>query len=162
MSVEDHLTGTEDIIEKISCSRGVKYYVTNKRIIRHMQTRTREEMDDLLCSHVTSISLVSVAKRGLIKIGFILMAIGLLARAVAFFMADDSWVINLQPNYNYVCYGAIGLAFLLVLLGFIIKTAFYQFIAAGITDEIASRWRIDGVKAIDAREFIKAVRESSF
>ena len=162
MSLEEHLTGVEDIAQKISCSHGVKYYVTNKRVIRYMKTRTREEMDDLLCSHVTSISLISVAKKGLIKLGFIVLAIGLLALAVSFFMADDQWVLNLQPNYKYVCWGICGLGLMLVLLGFIIKTACYQFIAAGLTEEIMPRWRIHGVKAIDAREFIKAVRESGF
>jgi len=64
--------------------------------------------------------------------------------------------------FNYICYGAAGLGLLLVILGFILKVAFYQFIAAGITEEIAPRWRIIGVGASDAREFIKAVRESIF
>lgn len=157
MSIEDHLTSTEDIVDKVSCSHGVNYYVTNKRIIRHMHSTTREEMDDLLSSHITSISLVSIARKKLIWLGLLLLIIGAVAYALNYFLTfiDSSY-------YNYICYGAAGLGFLLIILGFVLKVAFYQFIAAGITDEIADRWRIVGVGGTEAREFIKAVRESIF
>jgi len=159
MSIEDHLTSTEDIVDKVSCAHGVKYYVTNKRIIRHMSSTTREEMDDLLSSHITSISLVSIARKKLIWFGLLLLVIGFVGYAAGHFMTFDG---SFQPYYNYICYGAAGLGFLLIILGFVLKVAFYQFIAAGLNEEIAPRWRIVGVGGTEAREFIKAVRESIF
>ncbi|MFC1998901.1 hypothetical protein ACFLVR_04615 [Chloroflexota bacterium] len=157
MSIEDHLTSTEDIIDKVSCAHGIKYYVTNKRIIRHMHSTTREEMDDLLSSHITSISMVSVARKKLIWFGLILMIVGAVGYALNYFLnfIDSSY-------YTYACYGLAGLGFLLIILGFVLKVAFYQFIAAGINEEIAPRWRIIGVGSTEAREFVKAVRESIF
>ena len=159
MSIEDHLTSTEDIVDQISCSHGVKYYVTNKRIIRHMSSMTREEMDDLLSSHITSVSLVNVARKKMIWFGILALIIGAVAYAIGYF---TSWTDSLDAYYNYICYGLAGLGLLLIILGFVLKVAFYQFIAAGITEEIAPRWRIVGVGATEAREFIKAVRESVF
>jgi hypothetical protein len=157
MSIEDHLTSTEDIIDKVSCTHGVKYYVTNKRIIRHMHSTTREEMDDLLSSHITSISLVSIARKKLIWFGLLLLVIGFAGYALNYFLDFIT-----SSYYNYICYGAAGLGFLLIILGFVLKVAFYQFIAAGLNEEIAPRWRIVGVGGTEAREFIKAVRESIF
>jgi len=164
MSIEDHLTSTEDIVDTISCAHRVKYYVTNKRIIRHFHSTTREEMDDLLSSHVTSISLVSEARKKLIKIGLALLLVGVVAFAIMYILVT---VQNYTPFmdrdiYNYICYGLAGLGLLLIIIGLIFRVAAYQFIAAGITEEIAARWKIVGVKAHDAREFIKAVRESIF
>ena len=157
MAIEDHLTSTEDIVDQVSCAHRVKYYVTNKRIIRHFHSMTREEMDDLLSSHITSISMVSVARKGMIYIGLALLLIGVIGYALNYFLTfiDASY-------YNYICYGLAGVGLLVIILGFILKVAFYQFIAAGLTEEIAPRWRIIGVGATEAREFIKAVRESIF
>jgi hypothetical protein len=157
MSIEDHLTSTEDIVDTISCAHGVKYYVTNKRIIRHYHSMTREEMDDLLSSHITSISLVSVARKKLIWLGLILLIVGAVGYALNYFLTFTDF-----SYYNYVCYGLAGVGFLLVILGFVLKVAAYQFIAAGLTEEVAPRWRIIGTGATEAREFIKAVRESIF
>ena len=157
MAIEDHLTSVEDIVDRISCAHGVKYYVTQKRIIRHMHSMTREEMDDLLSSHITSISLVSVARKKMIWAGLALLIIAAVAYALNYFLSFIS-----ASYFNYICYGAAGLGLPLIILGFVLKVAFYQFIAAGITDEIAARWRIIGVGASEAREFIKAVRESIF
>ncbi|MFC1978519.1 hypothetical protein ACFLVP_00845 [Chloroflexota bacterium] len=157
MAIEDHLTSTEDIVDTIKCAHRVKYYVTNKRIIRHFHSMAREEMDDLLSSHITSISLCSVARKGMIYIGIALLVIGFVAYALNYFLSfiDSSY-------YNYACYGLVGVGFLLVILGFILKVAFYQFVASGMPEEIAARWRIMGVGAHEARDFIKAVRESIF
>jgi len=159
MAIEDHLTSTEDIIDQVKCAHRVKYYVTNKRVIRHYRSMTREEMDDLLSSHITSISLLSVARKGMIYIGLALLLIGGIGYAVD---AILKFAESINPYYQYACYGLAGVGLLLIILGFVLKVAFYQFIAAGITGEIASRWRIIGVGATDAREFIKAVRESIF
>lgn len=161
MAIDDHLTSTEEISGKISCARRVKYYVTNKRVIRYMSSATREEMDDLLCTHITSISLVSVARKRLIWTGAILLVIGLIALAVQFILGDNSFITSLTPYYKYACYGFGGLGLLLIILGFILRRAYYQFIAAGINSpEIAPRWRIEGVGAAEARDFIRLVREA--
>ena len=157
MAIEDHLTSTEDIVDTISCAHRVKYYVTNKRVIRHYHSMTREEMDDVLSSHITSISLVSVARKALIYIGLALLLIGIIGYALNYFLDFIT-----ADYYNYICYGLAGVGVLLVILGFVFRVAFYQFIAAGITEEIAPRWRIIGVGANEAREFIKAVRETIF
>jgi hypothetical protein len=120
---------------------------------------TREEMDDLLSSHITSISLLSVARKGIIYIGLALLLIGGVAYAVD---AIISFAESINPYFQYACYGLAGVGLLLIILGFIFKVAFYQFVASGMPEDIAARWRIIGVGANDAREFIKAVRESIF
>ena len=157
MAIEDHLTSTEDIQNTIKCAHRVKYYVTNKRVIRHFHSMTREEMDDLLSSHITSISLCSVARKGMIIIGLVLLLIGVIGYALNYFLTFIE-----ASYYNYICYAVAGVGFLLIILGFVLKVAYYQFVASGMPEEIAARWRIIGVKASDATEFIKAVRESIF
>ena len=164
MSIEDHLTTTEDIVDQVSCSHRVKYYVTNKRIIRHFHSMTREEMDDLLSSHITSISLVSVARKWLIYIGLALLLAGVIAFVVNFILAS---VVNKQEFifttiYNYICLGGIGIGLVVIILALVFKVAYYQFVASGMPEEIAARWRIIGVGSNEARDFIKAVRESIF
>jgi len=164
MAIEDHLTSTEDIIDQVKCAHRVRYYATNKRVIRHFHSMTREEMDDILSSHITSISLVSVARNGWIYIGLAILLAGVIAFAVNYILVS---VVNKEQftfttTYNYICLGGIGLGLIIIILAFIFKVAFYQFVASGMPEEIAARWRIIGVGAHEAREFIKAVRESIF
>ncbi len=98
-----------------------------------------------------------MARKGLIYIGIALLLIGAIGYALNYFLTFIS-----ASYYNYICYGFAGVGLLLVILGFVFKVAFYQFVASGMPEEIAARWRIIGVGAHDAREFIKAVRESIF
>ena len=158
MSVKDHLTTREEIVGNISCAHRVNYYVTNKRVIRYLQTATREEMDDLLCNHITSISLVSRARKRLIYSGLVLLAMGVIALVVKFLVAlPAGW----GPIFSYTCYGFIALGLLLTICGFIFRVAYYRFIAAGITADLADRWTIIGVSPDAARRFIRLVRESA-
>lgn len=158
MAIKDHLTTTEEIVGDISCAHRVKYYVTDKRVIRYLQTATREEMDDLLCKHITSISLVSKARKRLIYGGLVLLATGLIALVVKFL---DGLPAGWEPIFSYACYGFIALGLLLIICGFIFRVAYYRFIAAGITADLADRWTIIGVSPEAARRFIRLVRESA-
>jgi len=163
MGVKDHLTTTEEIVGNISCAHGVKYYVTGKRVIRYRQTATREEMDDLLCNHITSISMVSKFRKAWVITGIVLLVIAGIAQAVKYLTMIEGYSTltgGLENYYSYACYVSIVLGVFLIILGFIRELSYYQYIAAGLTGDIAERWRIMGVNAEAARKFIRLVRES--
>jgi len=115
-------------------------------------------MDDLLCNHITSISFISRFRKAWVITGIILSVIGIIALAVKYLITlPTGW----EPFFSYACYISIVLGVLLIIFGFIRKLSYYQYIAAGLTGDIADRWRIMGVSAKEARTFIRTVRESS-
>lgn len=158
MSIDNHIITDEEITGNVHCAKNVKYYVTNKRVIRYKSSMGREEMDDVLCGHITSISLVSVARKAMWVIGLLLMIIGIAGIVVNMLQViPDEW----NPYFSYASYVLGGLGFLLFILAFVLKKSVYQFFAAGLTPDIAPRWRIEGVSADKARAFIRLVREAN-
>ncbi|GEM_PF-6793218 len=91
-------------------------------------------MDDPLSSHITLISLLSAARKGMIYIGLALLLIGGIGYAVN---AIIDFAESINPYYQYACHGLAGVGLLLIILGFILKETFYRFFGAGITEEIA-------------------------
>jgi len=70
-----------------------------------------------------------------------LLLIGVIGYALNYFLTFIE-----ASYYSYICYGLAGVGFLLIILGFVLKVAYYQFVASGMPEEIAARWRIIGVK----------------
>jgi hypothetical protein len=138
MSVHDYLTKDENILARCN-----KYYATEKRVIKYEKSLSGEKMDDLVYSHISSLSLSTHVRGGLIFLGIILLLIGLFSFDAA---SESASFLSLLGIVAIVC-------------GIIFKKAYYQFRGSGISAGEEKKWRIYSPNTEEAKKFIKIVRE---
>ena len=146
MPVEEQLITGEEIL-----ARAGDFYATNKRILRYRKRLVGEELDDLVYSHITSITYVRKADPFFTTTGIMLVIAGIVGIVVNIFTG-----IGLV---SILSYAGVGLGILLVLYGILFPETYMQFRAAGVSDDAGVRLRMTNVRPQDAKKFISLVRE---
>jgi len=156
MTLENYLQENEEVIAKVS-QRNVKFYATNKKIIRHQGNTLSEKVDMIFYPHISSISITSYLYNG---IALIIAGIILLIFSFTYF--DD--LLKIFDISNNELVGMPTIIFVLFSVGIIIqgiynlKRSSLNFVIAGFSTTDKIKWNIQRAKLNELRKFVKAIQ----
>lgn len=149
-SITVHLLEDEKILANC-VDRGVTFYVTNKRLLKHQKSGRyffgKESLQDISFKEITSISL-ETSRSGL----------KIITLGIIFLLGGVIW--HRYSPWSFIL-GILGI--LTVLIGIVraAETGWFQLKGPGLlrNDEESQIWRITQVKSPDVRNFVRVVRE---
>ena len=150
MNLEEYLVEGEQVLVKTG-----DLYATNRRVIKYNSKTVWEHFGDLAYRHIVSLKLVNKPTWDFIIFGLFMAAIGGMGWLFETDIAEifgSSW----HEEYIYIAYALITLGILFMILGFLYRQAYYQFIATGIHPD---EWRAHRPLSEETTEFVRVVRE---
>jgi len=155
MTLESYLQEDEEVIAKVS-QGNVKFYATNKKLIRYQEGVLSEKIDMMFYHHISSISITSYLYNG---IAWIIAGILLLIFSFTYF--DDLLKILELEQWFVV---GFTIAFVIFSISVILQGIYnlnrfsLNFIIAGFSTTDKIKWSIQRAKLSELRKFVKAIQ----